>query len=423
MEHNCPQCGAPVVLDETDRIFSCSYCRVRLYILPGDYTRYLLPPAAGISEPLFFVPYWRLKGILFSIAGDQIEDKIVDSSLLALKFGAVPVSLGFRPQVLKLRYVVPESPGNFLPADLPFRLLAGKLDSAAPAVRPAPDSRSSCRIFVGETVSMIFCPVYEQGNSLFDGILREPLGAGSLEGFPEHQPNAGSESTVSRGGRAICDADIRGRISFVPVLCPHCGWDLEGEKDSLALFCRNCSSLWEPKCAGLERLDFSFMPHNGEAPVYLPFWRIRAAVSGLPLKSYADLIRLANLPRTIPGDCETKELHFWVPAFKVQPHLFLRLAKNLTVLQKEPNIETQAPASSLFPVNIPLAEALESLKIITASIAVPKKLIFPRLPEVGFTLQDRMLVYLPFTERGEELIQPEIQMSIQKNALRWGRLM
>jgi hypothetical protein len=69
-----------------------------------------------------------------------------------------------------------------------------------------------------------------------------------------------------------------------------------------------------------------------------------------------------------------------------------------------------------------MSEALESLKIIVASICVPKKLIFPHLQELKFALDERMLVYFPFTVRGEELIQPEIQMSIQKNALRWGRL-
>lgn len=409
-------------MQETDRIFSCCFCRVRLYILPGDHPRYLLPPAAGISEPLVFVPYWRFKGIVFSIAGDQVESRIVDSSHLAMNSMSLPVSLGFRPQVLKLRYVLPESPGSFLAADVPFRLPAGKLDSLPPSGCHSPESHAFLETFIGETVSTIFCPVYKRGNSLFDGILQEHLCIHSPEGLPGQQPNAEIGSCEFGHQQAIDNADVRGRVSFIPVLCPDCGWDLEGETDSLVLLCRNCTSLWQPKGAALERLSFSFMPHSGGAAAYLPFWRLRASVSGLDLKSYADLIRLANLPRAIPGDFETRELHFWVPAFKVQPHLFLRLATHLTVLQKEPGTETQPPGSPLFPATLPVSEALESLKIITASIAVPKKLILPRLPEVEFTLRDSMLVYFPFTARGEELIQPEIQMSIQKNALRWGRL-
>src|SRR3989339_2060059 len=34
------------------------------------------------------------------------------------------------------------------------------------------------------------------------------------------------------------------RFRFVPTLCPHCGWDMEGQKDSLVLICRNCDSAW-----------------------------------------------------------------------------------------------------------------------------------------------------------------------------------
>jgi NADH pyrophosphatase NudC (nudix superfamily) len=26
--------------------------------------------------------------------------------------------------------------------------------------------------------------------------------------------------------------------------CPHCGWDMEGGKDSLVLICRNCNIAW-----------------------------------------------------------------------------------------------------------------------------------------------------------------------------------
>jgi DNA-directed RNA polymerase subunit RPC12/RpoP len=32
LSHQCPQCGAPVQLEETDRIFSCPFCQVRLFI-------------------------------------------------------------------------------------------------------------------------------------------------------------------------------------------------------------------------------------------------------------------------------------------------------------------------------------------------------------------------------------------------------
>ena len=47
IEQGCPQCGAPVTLDETDRLLACPFCRTRLYLVPEGHFRYHIPPAAG----------------------------------------------------------------------------------------------------------------------------------------------------------------------------------------------------------------------------------------------------------------------------------------------------------------------------------------------------------------------------------------
>ena len=52
----------------------------------------------------------------FSFDALSIESKIIDTNILALKPGSAPISLGMRPQVLKLRYVAPGITGNFLRA-------------------------------------------------------------------------------------------------------------------------------------------------------------------------------------------------------------------------------------------------------------------------------------------------------------------
>jgi hypothetical protein len=47
IEYQCPQCGAPAILTETDRLFTCQFCRVKSYLLPGDYFRYVLAYIVG----------------------------------------------------------------------------------------------------------------------------------------------------------------------------------------------------------------------------------------------------------------------------------------------------------------------------------------------------------------------------------------
>lgn len=402
MEHPCPQCGAPVVLEETDRILQCEYCRTRLFISTGGHSKYFLSPKESAPE-LFFLPYWRFKGMVFSCTTTELAGKIVDSNLLALKLPVVPVSLGVRPQVLKLRHLSPAVEGVFLTPQVPCRTLAVAGHGGC-ATQRLPDT------FIGETESLIYSPVSVRGDFLFDAILQRPICQlhERMDLFPSEP------------------ARQEDRISFLATLCPECGWDLEGEKDSLVLLCRKCNKGWQPEGSGLERIEFGFTraPVREAPAVYLPFWRITTTVTGLALKSYADLARLANLPRAIHGDWEEREPHFWVPAFKTQPHLFLRLSKSLSILENEPELDCDAeiPTSPLFPVTLPLGEALASLKILTASLAPPGKPIFSIMDKLNFSVSKSLLLYLPFISRGEELIQPGIAMSIQRNALLRGRL-
>ena len=262
--------------------------------------------------------------------------------------------------------------------------------------------------FVGETESLIYSPVSVRGNVLIDAILQSPVGdaGGNLVELP-------AES---------CDAEDQ--LTFLPMMCPVCGWDLEGAKNSLVLFCRNCATAWQSRGSGFESVEFAFpaAKHAGDAAVYLPFWRLDASVKGLQLGSYADLARLANLPMVIRNGWEQKQPHFWVPAFKVHPSLFLHLSKSLTTLQPESEPHTPPPKSGILPVTVHADEALESLKVLLASLVVPKKFIFALLPGLSFSMNDRMLVYLRFRPKGQELIQEDFNMSIQASAVSWGQL-
>ncbi len=374
--------------------------------MPREHFKYFFTPKAG-SENLFFLPYWRFRGMVFSFDALSVESRIMDTNILALKLGSVPMSLGMRPQVLKLRYVAPGISGNFLKPQFPFR----RRVNCGPENESSPIKGVSTKIeasFVGETESLIYSPVSVRGNVLIDAILQSPVGdaGGNLVELP-------AES---------CDAEDQ--LTFLPMMCPVCGWDLEGAKNSLVLFCRNCATAWQSRGSGFESVEFAFpaAKHAGDAAVYLPFWRLDASVKGLQLGSYADLARLANLPMVIRNGWEQKQPHFWVPAFKVHPSLFLHLSKSLTTLQPESEPHTPPPKSGILPVTVHADEALESLKVLLASLVVPKKFIFALLPGLSFSMNDRMLVYLRFRPKGQELIQEDFNMSIQASAVSWGQL-
>ena len=345
--------------------------------------------------------------MVFSFDALSVESKIIDTNILALKPGTAPMSLGMRPQVLKLRYVVPGIIGNFLEPQFPFeRHVNSRPEYGSSAIKSvSPRIEAS---FIGETASLIYSPFSVRGNVLVDAILQTPVG------------DAGRSPVTL----PVEPRDAEDQLSFLPMMCPSCGWDLEGEKNSLILFCRNCTSAWQSHGSGFTSVKFAFpaAKKGSDDAICLPFWRLDASVTGLQLKSYADLVRLANLPKAIRNVWEQKQLHFWVPAFKVQPNLFLRLSTSLTALQPEPESNTPLPKSGILPVTLPSSEAIESLKVLIASLVVPKKFVFPLLPALSFSMNDQMLIYLRFCPRGQDLIHEDFNMSIQASAVSWGQL-
>ena len=119
IEHNCPQCGGPVTLDE--RIVSF------MHLLPDETLpaternfTYFIPPPIRLPETIY-VPYWRMKGLSYAMQESGLTQRFVDTNILALKSWGIPPSLGLRPQVLKLKFVSPEIEGRFLDPEIPVQ--------------------------------------------------------------------------------------------------------------------------------------------------------------------------------------------------------------------------------------------------------------------------------------------------------------
>jgi hypothetical protein len=165
------------------------------------------------------------------------------------------------------------------------------------------------------------------------------------------------------------------------------------------------------------------MSGSSDTLIYLPFWRIKPVITGLKATSFADLVRLGNLPRSITPAMEDTPLYFWSPAFKVNPSLFLRWSRQLTVLQMPDDLTDQWPSSAVFAATLPLAEATESILVTLGSLAIDKRAFFKGLPDIRVDAKESLLVYHPFVMGERELTHERMGLVIEKNALKYGTTM
>jgi hypothetical protein len=118
---------------------------------------------------------------------------------------------------------------------------------------------------------------------------------------------------------------------------------------------------------------------------------------------------------------EDKELSCRIPTFKIQPKVFVRLASQMTILQQDFPTEAHILHKHLYPVTLPRDEAAQNLKVILASGAMAKGEFSPLLPRINFAATKYNLSYLPFRAMGLDMIQEHTGISINKNALKFGR--
>jgi hypothetical protein len=399
IEHQCPQCGAPATLTETDRLVQCEFCKVTSYLTSRGCFRYMLPCSAPAQQHLIYFPFWRFKGMLFSCVPNELRHRFIDVSHRAVDSKIFPVSVGLRSQALKLRFVLPESQGHFLRPTLSLEAALSTFERRFQRDLPQP---VFYQCHIGENLSLIYAPFYLD-HKLYDAVLNKPLSGKPPEGFNPLDWPGGAP------GR---------QIEFKSALCPHCGWDLKGQREAAVLHCRNCDSAWQPDAKAFRQVPFGHIPAGGEETVYLPFWRIRAAVGGIAIESYADLVRLANLPKAVQPGWEDIGFRFWTMAFKVRPRSFIGLASKMTLAQpREEPQRTLPSAGRLFPVTLGVDEAVESLKANLASYAKPRRQLFPRLAEITVRPLSALLVYVPFREKSHEYVQPDYHIVVNKQQL------
>jgi predicted RNA-binding Zn-ribbon protein involved in translation (DUF1610 family) len=400
VEQECPQCGAPIGLKETDHLIQCPYCNVKSFLFAPDYFRLVLPHKAP-DKDIIYAPYLRFKGNTYACQGQAIGHRIVDITHLGAPVKGLPISLGLRPQAMKMKFVTPDTAGSFLRCSLKMADVLSKVGKHTSGT-----SQPFHRAYIGETVSLIYLPLFVQKETIFDAIINQPIVK-----LTQTEDMFGSTA----------EKPLRWKLTFMSTLCPQCGWNLEGDRDSVVLTCNNCDTAWGASEGKFVRVALGVVPGQGDKTVYLPFWKITARAEGIEIDSFADFIRVTNQPKVVQEDWENQDMSYWCPAFKIRPRIFLRLLSQLTVSQKDFETEETIPKQGLYPVTMPQSEAAQSMKLTLANSALTKRDTFPMLPQVHFAIKDSILVYLPFMDKGHDMVQEQMGVSINKKSLEYGR--
>jgi predicted RNA-binding Zn-ribbon protein involved in translation (DUF1610 family) len=409
VQQNCPSCGAAIVAHEADRLLQCPYCGVRNYRITSGLSRFVLPdkaPAHISREDLLYAPYIHLKGSVFYCKGKEVQHRVVDITQLGMKTSVLPLSLGLRPQAMKVSAMNEEVSGSF------FRQsgkAAAILDMAAQlTVVDSEQNREPFyhRAYIGETISYIYLPLYIHETLLYDAVTNKALARSS------HSDELKKMSLPFQG---------QWLPRFLATLCPSCGELLDGEADSLILSCHNCNSSWEEVGGKFQSLAWQRVPSRQKDAAYLPFWKIEVKVTGVTMENFGDFLRLTNQPLVVRPEHDRMALCFWVPAFKIRPQFFLNLAKNITLTQKRLPPGETTMARGLYPVTLPRTEAVQALKTVLAEASLNKRDVLPLLPGISFHPQATDLVYLPFILNGHDLMQEQTMLSVPEAVLRSGR--
>ena len=402
VEQECPQCGAPIDLDEADHLLHCPFCDVDSFLFAPNYFRFGLPHRAPDKE-IIYAPYLRFKGNVYFCQDLTIGYRFLDITQAGLPLVVIPASLGLRPQAMKMKFITPDSGGSFLRFSLKASDIVAK---AARLSSTASSGKIFHRAYIGETLSLIYLPLFLQKGKIFDAVLNQPIAdlADKQEIFESH-----------------IISNPAWKLVFMPTLCPGCGWNLEGEKESVVLTCGNCDTAWEPSKGKFRQVELWAVPGQTEDTMYLPFWRTAATGQGVGINSFADFIRVANQPMVIDKKWEDQEMNFWNPAFKIRPKIFLQLSRQITVSQNLFHPEKEIPQKGLYPVTLPQNEATQAMKITLAAAVINKKNVLPLLPGIRFDTKNSSLVYLPFSDTGHDLVLQNTSISINKQALNFGR--
>ena len=114
---------------------------------------------------------------------------------------------------------------------------------------------------------------------------------------------------------------------------------------------------------------------------------------------------------------------FKIPAFKIHPGLFLRLSRQMSSTAANPIQADRLPRATFYPVTLSFQEGFQVLPMLLNQLSDRRARLFRDLPPASLKPHKVKLLFVPFVNRGSDLVQPEQNIGVQKNALSVGRLL
>lgn len=204
-------------MEEADRILACAYCRVRLIMVYPGYPQYFLEPYLDHKsvQELIHIPYWRFRGLAYAGLQSKREDRFIDDTFLAAGIPILPARLGLQTRAFKVRPLSSQKKGRFLQPQFSFEKAVTQItEKTFSPSEPEETPVLFQQVFIGETISLVYAPIFIKDGLIFDGLGDRILGKAG-EPDLEKLPVSGQDGS--------------GQVQFIPVLCPYCGADLQGE--------------------------------------------------------------------------------------------------------------------------------------------------------------------------------------------------
>ncbi len=421
----CPQCGGKVDLEVGDPLLRCTFCKTSLYIRPeSSIFSYILSPidsAAPLQGSLVFLPYWRFKGFRFRLFDDKsVKTSLVDSTISALSgLDGLP-SLGLATQLSDMRLDTgPLHLGkSFLAPQDAIRKVDRQIEAG---LREHPVSS----FILSEKITIISAPfeLFEKNEKL----LLRPLWE-KRRGFFKVKRN-GALETYLKNSRQHPASQGKGSASnvavgFIPLICPECGNDLPALSMASVIFCKACKRLWSLG-------DGRFLPKKAhiltrqveKGMKFLPFYHFSLELQGFPFPDRRAFLSHLFPYKQFPENLSKEPVQLVVPAFSVNPSLFIRLGKRISSSQI-PFITLKSRDAATVPdshcINLGVDTAIQSLSFLFLSLMKNRKKMVEAADKTKMLIKEIRLLFIPFNKERNELVEPFTGQAVPRAALRYG---